>query len=85
VYREQYFDGLLDEAIASRGFQRLFGAARLKAYRESFKDLAGNRQACATTVALTQNMLLADRAALDHIVGAVRKIQAHGAALVKGA
>lgn len=83
VYREQYFDGLLDEAIASRGFQRLFGAARLKAYRDSLQDLKGNRQACATTVALTQNMLLADRAALDHIVGAVRKIQAHGASLVK--
>ena len=29
-YQEQYFDGLLDEAIASRGFTRLFGAGRLK-------------------------------------------------------
>jgi dTDP-4-amino-4,6-dideoxygalactose transaminase len=35
-YHEQYFDGLLDEAINSRGFKRLFGAERLKAYRESF-------------------------------------------------
>lgn len=85
VYREQYFDGLLDEAIASRGFQRLFGAARLKAYRDSFQDLKGNREACATTVALPQTVLLADRQAMDHVVGAIRKIQSHGAALAKDA
>jgi hypothetical protein len=35
VYHEQYFDGLLDETIASRGFRRLFSAERLKAYRDS--------------------------------------------------
>ena len=38
-YHEQYFDGLLDEAINSRGFKRLFSAERLKAYRESFQEL----------------------------------------------
>src|SRR4029434_7966117 len=38
-YHEQYFDGILDEAINSRGFKRLFGADRLKAYRESFHEL----------------------------------------------
>ena len=36
-YHEQYNDGLLDEAIASRGFQRLFGKSRLNDYRESLK------------------------------------------------
>jgi dTDP-4-amino-4,6-dideoxygalactose transaminase len=82
-YTEQYNDGLLDEAIASRGFTRLFSTERLKAYRESFNDLPGNRQVCATTVAFTQNMLLADRSDIDHIVEAVRKIQAHSAALGK--
>jgi perosamine synthetase len=76
-YHEQYFDGLLDEAIQSRGFQRLFGADRLKAYRDSFQDLAGNRQVCATTVALPQNLLLAERSQLDRIAEAMRKIQAH--------
>lgn len=82
-YHEQYFDGLLDEAIASRGFKRLFGADRLKAYRDSLQELRGNRQVCATTVAITQNLLLADRGDIDHIIEAIRKIQKHGAALAK--
>ncbi|MBI5387526.1 MAG: DegT/DnrJ/EryC1/StrS family aminotransferase [Verrucomicrobia bacterium] len=85
VYHEQYFDGILDEAINSRGFKRLFSAERLKAYRESFQELKGNRQVCATTVAMTQNMLLAERSDMNQILEAVRKIQAHSAALAKSA
>lgn len=82
-YHEQYFDGLLDEAIASRGYQRLFSAPRLKAYRDSFQDLPRNREVCATTVAMTQNLLLADRSAMNDIVNAVAKIQAHSSDLAK--
>ena len=82
-YQEQYFDGLLDEAISSRGFKRLFSAKRLKEYRDSFQQLEGNREVCATTVAMTQNLLLADRTDIDHIPAAIRKIQAHGAELAK--
>jgi perosamine synthetase len=83
IYREQYYDGLLDEAIASRGYRRLWSAARLKAYRDSFQELKGNKQVCATTVAMTQNMLLAERTDLDHILEAIGRIQVHSAALVK--
>jgi len=83
VYHEQYSDGLLDEAINSRGYQRLFSAKRLKAYRDSFQELEGNRQVCSTTVGLSQNLLLAKRAAMDQVIEAVRKIQAHSAALAK--
>ncbi|HYK90471.1 MAG TPA: DegT/DnrJ/EryC1/StrS family aminotransferase [Acidobacteriota bacterium] len=83
VYHEQYFDGLLDEAIASRGFKRLFSAQRLKAYRESYQELKGNRRVCETTVAMTQNLLLAERVDIDHIIAAIRKIQAHSAELAK--
>jgi dTDP-4-amino-4,6-dideoxygalactose transaminase len=82
-YREQYNDGLLDEAIASRGFKRLFSAERLKAYRDSFNELKGNQRVCQTTVAMTQSMLLADRNDMDLIIEAVRKIHAHSAALAK--
>ncbi len=85
VYHEQYYDGLLDEAIVSRGFKRLWSADRLKAYRDSFQELKGNKQVCETTVAMTQNMLLADRSDMDHILGAIRKVQAHSAALAKTA
>ena len=85
IYSEQYFDGLLDEAIASRGFQRLFSAQRLKAYRDSLQELKGNKLVCQTTVGMTQNLLLADRSAIDHIVEAVAKLHAHSAELAKGA
>jgi len=84
-YREQYFDGLLDEAINSRGYRRLWSAERLKAYRDSFNDLKGNKQACETTVAFTQNMLLSDRSAMDDILAAIAKIQVHSAAIAKKA
>jgi perosamine synthetase len=82
-YHEQYLDGLLDEAINSRGFKRLFSAQRLKEYRESFHDLKGNREVCETTVALFQNVLLAERTDMDQIAEALRKIQAHSSELVR--
>ena len=85
VYHEQYNDGLLDEAINSRGFQRLFSAKRLKDYRDSFQELKGNRQVCATTVGLFQSLFLAERKDMDHIIQAIRKIHAHSAALAKKA
>jgi len=80
-YGEQYNDGLLDEAIGSRGFQRLFPAERLKAYRESFQELKGNAQVCQTTVGLFNTLLLADRSDVEHIVQAVAKVHANSAAL----
>jgi dTDP-4-amino-4,6-dideoxygalactose transaminase len=82
-YSEQYFDGIFDEVINSRGYQRLWPAKRLKAYRESFKDLKGNRQVCNTTVALPQNLLLADRDSMDQVIDAFRKIQAHAGEVAK--
>ena len=81
VYHEQYYDGLLDEAIASRGFKRLFPEKRLKEYRESFEALKGNRQTCETTVGLPQNLFLASHDEVDHIGEAIRRIHAHSAAL----
>jgi dTDP-4-amino-4,6-dideoxygalactose transaminase len=82
-YTEQYQDGILDEAIASRGFKRLFSAERLAAYRESLNQLKGNRLVCETTVGMTQNLLLAPRGDIEHIVEAVRKIHAASEALAK--
>ncbi|HZR16763.1 MAG TPA: DegT/DnrJ/EryC1/StrS family aminotransferase [Verrucomicrobiae bacterium] len=83
VYHEQYFDGLIDEAIGSRGFKRLWSAERLKSYRDSFHELKGNKQVCETTVAMTQNLLLGDRKDMDDILEAIHRIQAHSAELAK--
>ena len=82
-YREQYYDGLLDEVITSRGFQRLFPAARLKAYWDSFEELEGNKQVCGTNVGVFQTLLLADRSDMDHIIEAIWRIHDHSAALAK--
>jgi perosamine synthetase len=83
VYNEQYYDGLLDEAIASRGFKRLWSAERLRAYRASFDELKGNKQVCATTVAIGQNMLLAPRTDIDHIIAAILKLKDYSGELAK--
>jgi dTDP-4-amino-4,6-dideoxygalactose transaminase len=85
IYHEQYYDGLLDEAITSRGFKRLWGAERLKAYRDSFKELKGNKQVCETTIAMTQNMLLGERSDMDQILEAIQRIHAHSAEVAKAA
>jgi len=84
-YSGQYFDGALDEVIASRGFKRLFSPERLKAYRNTLQELKGNKQACETSVTMYQTALLGDRSAVDHILEAVRKIHARSAELVKRA
>jgi hypothetical protein len=42
-----------------------------------------SRQVCETTVAMTQNLMLAGSADIDHIGAAIRKIQAHGADLAR--
>ena len=57
--------------------------ARLKASRDSFQGLMSSRQVCETTVAMTQNLMLAGSADIDHIGAAIRKIQAHGADLAR--
>jgi dTDP-4-amino-4,6-dideoxygalactose transaminase len=82
-YSEQYNDGVLDEAIKSRGFQRLFPAERLKTYRDSFRELKGNKLVCETTVGLFNTMLLAEPKQVEHIVEAVRKIHDHAAELAR--
>jgi len=80
-YHEQYYDGLLDEAINSRGFKRLFSAERLKAYRDSFQELKGNKQVCDTNVGIFNTMLLAEPGDIDNIIEAIWRIHAHSAAL----
>ena len=75
--------GLLDQAITSRGFQRLFPVERLEAYRASFDELKGNKQVCEQTVTLSQRLLLAEEKDIDDIVAAVARIQKHSAALAK--
>jgi hypothetical protein len=82
-YHEQYFDGLIDEALNSRGYQRLFSERRLKQYRDSLHELPGNKLVCETVVAFSQSMLLAGRDDMDDIITAIHKIREHSAELAR--
>jgi dTDP-4-amino-4,6-dideoxygalactose transaminase len=73
-YGPQYHDGLMEEALNSKGYQRLFSKQRLDAYREELKNLPDNDQLTREAVWLFQNMLLAEREDMDDIVNAIQKI-----------
>jgi hypothetical protein len=61
------------------------GCFSFYASRDSLRELKGNREVCATTVAITRNLLLAEPAPIDRISAAIRKIQAYGAELARTA
>jgi len=73
-YGQQYFDGLIEEAITSKGYTRLYTKERLKRYRDELHALPDNDQLTLEAVWFYQNMLLAERQDMDDIVNAVQKI-----------
>jgi perosamine synthetase len=72
----------LQNALASRGYKRLFPEKVLAEWSERTRCPVNDRL-CDEAVWFTQNMLLAPRSAMDQIAEAVRKVQAHAAELVK--
>jgi perosamine synthetase len=73
----------LKAALASRGYGRLYPAARLKQWHEQ-NQCPANDRLCGEAVWLTQTMLLGPRGDMEEIAEAVRKIRAHAAELVRG-
>ena len=73
-YGQQYFDGLIEEAITSKGYTRLFSRERLNRYREELHNLPDNDQLTLEMVWFYQTMLLAEQSDMDDIVNAVQKI-----------
>ena len=73
-YGKQYFDGLIEEAISSRGYKRLFSAERLKRYRQELHHLPDNDRLTEEAVWIPQNVLLAGRSDMDDIIRAVQKV-----------
>jgi dTDP-4-amino-4,6-dideoxygalactose transaminase len=73
-YGKQYFDGLMEDAIGSRGYKRLFSKQRLDRYREELHTLPDTDQLTGEAVMLFQNMLLAERSDMDDIIHAIQKI-----------
>jgi dTDP-4-amino-4,6-dideoxygalactose transaminase len=73
-YGQQYFDGLIEEAISTRGYKRLFSEQRLNRYREELHDLPDTDQLTREAVWFYQNMLLSEREDMDDIIHAIEKI-----------
>lgn len=66
-------EGLIEEALNSRGFKRLFPPARLKQWREE-NVLPGNDKLCSEAVTFYQSILLGSRNDMEDIVKAITKI-----------
>jgi dTDP-4-amino-4,6-dideoxygalactose transaminase len=81
-YGPQYRDGLIEEALSSTGYQRLFSQERLKRYRDELV-LPKNDQLCRESVWFTQNLLLGSQADMDDIANAIQKIYDNRAVLAK--
>ena len=79
-YGKQNHDGLIEEALNSRGYQRLFSKKRLKQWREENR-LPGNDQLAEEAVTFYQSMLLGTEADMDDIVNSVAKIYENRASL----
>ena len=72
-YGKQNYDGLIEEALNSRGYTRLFSKERLDQWREGNK-LPGNDQLAREAVTFYQSILLGSRSDMDDIVNAITKI-----------
>jgi dTDP-4-amino-4,6-dideoxygalactose transaminase len=75
-YGPQNTYGLIEEALNSKGYRRLFSESRLKKYREE-NILPGNDQLCKEAVGLPQNLLLGNKQDMDDIINAITKIYEH--------
>ena len=76
-YGPQYNDGLMEEALNSKGYKRLFSEQRLNTYREELKNLPENDQLTQEAVWLFQNMLLGEQKDMDDIIDAIQKVYAN--------
>ena len=72
----------LKQALASRGYRRLFPEKQLNEWQER-NQCPANDRLCTEAVWLTQNMLLGSHGDMDQIAEAVRKIQTHSAELAR--
>jgi dTDP-4-amino-4,6-dideoxygalactose transaminase len=72
-YGQQNRDGLIEEALNSRGYKRLFSEQRLKKWREE-NILPGNDQLAKEAVTFYQSILLGSKSDMDDIINAITKI-----------
>lgn len=81
-YRPLNTQPFIKDALASRGFRRLFSAQRLKDWEERNRCPA-NDALCNEAVWLTQNMLLGPKSDMEQIAEAVKKIRRNASELAR--
>jgi perosamine synthetase len=72
-YGPQNKDGLIEEALSSKGYKRIYGEKRLKEWREE-NVLPGNDKLCKESCTLYQNVLLGTKQDMDDVVNAITKV-----------
>lgn len=80
-YGKQNYDGLMEEALSSRGYKRLFSKKRLDQWREE-NYLPGNDKCAEETLTLYQSILLGTKSDMDDIADAIIKIYENRAFLL---
>ena len=80
-YGRQNHDGLIEEALNSKGYKRLFSEKRLNQWREE-NVLPGNDQLTKEAVTFYQSMLLGSKSDMDDIINAITKIYENRASLI---
>ena len=73
---------LLKNTLLSKGYRRIYGEKRLKAWLAQ-NQCPVNDRLCGEAVWFTQTMLLDERAGMEQIAGAIARIQRHAADLAK--
>jgi len=82
-YGPQYKYGLIEEALNSKGYQRLFSKQRLQEYREQINNLPDNDQLCREAVWFSQKMLLGSKQDMNDIANSIVKIYENRDGLLK--
>lgn len=72
-YGQQNKDGLIEKALNSKGYKRLFSEKRLNQWREE-NHLPGNDQLIKEAVTIYQSILLGSKSDMDDIINAITKI-----------
>ena len=72
-YGPQNKDGLVEDALNSRGYKRLYSSRRLKRYREE-NHCPDNDQLCKEAVWFSQSMLLGTKRDMETIADAILKL-----------
>ena len=72
-YGPQYKDGLIEEALNSAGYKRLYSRERLNRYRRE-NHYPDNDQLCKEAVWFSQRLLLGTKRDMDDIADAILKI-----------